>query len=338
MTDLATVGRVAARFGAERCEIDRVTEGHINETFLVRTPGRAFVLQRVNRAVFADVGGITANIVTVHRHAGSLVPEPLRALDGAWLVHDGIDVWRAAAHVDAHAVHTATTHQARSAGELLGRFHERLADLDPAEIVETLPHFHDPRRRLDALRAVVEADPCGRAETMRGEIAVAIAAAPLVELAADLGRRVPRRVAHNDAKVDNMLFRDETAVCIVDLDTVMPGAWFWDVGDLLRSAATGAAEDEPDVERVVVDRSRYDAILRGYLHGVAAVPLTRAEQDAIEVAGAIVTYEQAVRFLTDWLAGDVYYRTTRPQQNRDRARAQLRLLASMPNAPATGVT
>jgi hypothetical protein len=119
-------------------------------------------------------------------------------------------------------------------------------------------------------------------------------------------------------------------VCVIDLDTVMPGAWFWDVGDLLRTAATSAAEDDPAPETVVVDPGLYDAVMRGYRRGVSAGPVQSVELDALEVAGAVVTYEQAVRFLTDWLAGDLYYRTDRPGQNRDRARAQLRLFASMP--------
>ena len=155
----------------------------------------------------------------------------------------------------------------------------------------------------------------------------------LVEVAADLTRRVPRRVAHFDAKLDNILFDDDgnDAVALVDFDTVMPGAWFWDVGDLLRSGATIAAEDEPLSDRVVVGPERYQAIVDGYRHGLSGSGVAEAaELEAVDAAGAIVTYEQAVRFLTDWIAGDVYYRISRPEQNLDRARAQFRLLASMP--------
>jgi hypothetical protein len=126
------------------------------------------------------------------------------------------------------------------------------------------------------------------------------------------------------------LFRGNAAVCLVDLDTVMPTAWFWDVGDLLRSASTVAAEDDPDPRRNVADPLLAGAILDGYRAGVAPVLTAGTEEDdALEVAGALITYEQALRFLTDFIMGDVYYRTTRPDQNRDRARAQLALLASM---------
>jgi Ser/Thr protein kinase RdoA (MazF antagonist) len=326
------VARVARAFGLEPVGIEALTRGHINDTFAVSTKGGDYVVQRLNEAVFTDVDGMVANIATVHRHVrGALVPEPVRARDGNWIVRDQ-GAWRASRRVDgAPPSAPCTPAIARTAGELVGTLHARTADLDPAALVVTMPGFHDPVSRLAGLRVQVASDTYGRAASVADEIAQALAAEPLAHLAADLGCRVPRRVAHNDAKLDNMLFTDRLAVCMVDLDTLMPGAWFWDVGDLLRSASSPAAEDEPDVERVVLDRACYDAALAGYVLRVAE-HMTASERDALEVAGAIVVYEQAVRFLTDWLAGDVYYRTTRPEQNRDRARAQFRLLQSMPNA------
>jgi Ser/Thr protein kinase RdoA (MazF antagonist) len=199
-------------------------------------------------------------------------------------------------------------------------------------VVETLPGFHDPKRRLDQLRAVVADDPCGRLAGCRDDVGLAFAGIELAELADDLTASTPVRVAHNDAKLDNVLFRDGDAVAIVDLDTLMAGRWFWDVGDLLRSAAATTGEDDPALEDIAVDESRYRAVLAGYRRGVGNAA-TRAEFDATEAAGALVTYEQALRFLADWLAGDVYYRTSRAGQNLDRARNQLRLLACMPHSP-----
>jgi Ser/Thr protein kinase RdoA (MazF antagonist) len=303
--------------------------GHINETFLVATSAGDLVLQRLNLAVFPDPDGLTANIAAVHRHlGGALMPEPVPTVDGDWLLGDGTGVWRAWRRVpQARPVAVATPAAARAAGRLVGRFHRGVADLDPAALVETLPGFHDPARRLAALRAAVAADPCGRAAGVRSEIAAAEAGAPLAALGADLSVRVPRRVAHYDAKLDNVLFAASgEAVCLVDFDTLMPGAWLWDAGDLLRSAATPAAEDDPAAR---VDQGLYRAVLDGYRLGADDV-LTADERAALDHAGAIVTYEQAVRFLTDWVAGDVYYRISRPEQNLDRARAQFSLLASMP--------
>jgi Ser/Thr protein kinase RdoA (MazF antagonist) len=307
--------------------------GHINDTFLVATPDGELVVQRINTAVFADPEAVTANIAVLHRHLSGrgLLPEPVPTADGRWLLQDASGWWRAWRRVPGAAPVPAPTPSAvRAAAGLVGRFHRAVADLDPAALVETLPRFHDPARRLAALRAVVADDPCGRSAGVAGEIAMAEAGEPLAAVAADLSARVPRRVAHSDAKLDNVLFAAGEAVCLVDLDTVMPGAWFWDVGDLLRSASTTAAEDEPDLSRISVDPVLHRAVLDGYAEGLGPAVATAAEQEAFGYAGAIVTYEQAVRFLTDWIAGDVYYRISRPTQNLDRARAQFRLLASMP--------
>jgi hypothetical protein len=294
-------------------------------------------VQRINHSVFDDPDLLVDNVVTVSAHLdGELVPELVTTRAGGWLVRDAVtrDAWRAWRRVDdAETLAVPTPARVHSAAHLLGRFHAGLADLDPDAVGEVLPDFHDPTRRLQLLRDVVAADPCGREAGARAEIDAAIAAAPLARIADHLIARVPRRVAHNDAKLDNVLFRGDEAICLVDLDTVMPSAWFWDVGDLLRTASSRAAEDEPQTDRSLVDPELYRSILAGYragLSSVAGVVPSVAEEEAIERAGAIVTYEQALRFLTDWIAGDVYYRTSRPGQNLDRARAQLALLASMP--------
>jgi Ser/Thr protein kinase RdoA (MazF antagonist) len=332
--DLSTVRRMAEAFVGPVAAARPFGAGHINETFLVETAVGEYVLQRLNTAVFPDPQAVTANILAVHRHLrGLLMPEPVAASGGQWLVWDASGPWRAWRRAPGVPLAGADVSPAalHAAGALLGRFHALLADLDPAGVTETLPGFHDPARRLDALRAVIAADPCGRVATVPDEIAMALAGESLARVAADMTARVPRRVAHFDAKLDNILFAGGEAVGLVDFDTVMPGAWFWDVGDLLRSGATAAAEDDPDPERAVVAPERYRAIVDGYRRGLAGAGVSElAELDAVEAAGAIVTYEQAVRFLTDWIAGDVYYRINRPTQNLDRARAQFRLLASMP--------
>ena len=330
-----TARRVADRFA--RAAVTGVRPfggGHINDTFLVATAAGDLVVQRVNTTVFPNPEAVTANILAVHGHVrGQLMPEPVDTADGQWLVSEGSGAWRAwrrapgAPRPPAEATPAALS----AAGALLGRFHALLAGLDPAGLTDTLPRFHDPGRRLADLRAVIAADPHRRVVTVRDEVGTALAAEPLVDVAADLTARLPPRIAHFDAKLDNILFNADDAVCLVDFDTVMPGPWFWDVGDLLRSGATTAAEDEPDLDRVVVAPERYRAILDGYRNAVVAAGVADpAELEAAGMAGAIVTYEQAVRFLTDWIAGDVYYRISRPAQNLDRARAQLRLLASMP--------
>ena len=325
---------MAERFAGPVAAVRPFGRGHINDTFLAETASGDLVLQRVNTAVFPDPDAVMANIIAVHGHGqGRLMPEPVATPDGKWLVFEGPRSWRAWRRSPGAPLTAAEASLAAlsDAGALLGRFHALLAGLDPAGLTETLPRFHDPVRRLADLRAAIAADPCGRVATVGEEIETALAAEPLVEVAAALTARVPRRVAHFDAKLDNVLFAGERAVCLVDFDTVMPGAWFWDIGDLLRSGATTAAEDECDLDRVVVSPERHRAILDGYRTALAEAAVAEpAEFEAAEVAGALVTYEQAVRFLTDWIGGDVYYRISRPHHNLDRARAQLRLLASMP--------
>jgi Ser/Thr protein kinase RdoA (MazF antagonist) len=332
--DGGTLRRVAAQFSfsAPVEAIARFGTGLINDTFLVSTHGDDYVVQRINRSVFADPPSLMQNVATVSAHLGGrFVPELVSARSGGWIVTDVADTWRAWRRVPGgEACDDPTPLHVASAAHLLGCFHAGVADLAPARVAETIPHFHDPARRLARLREAVAANPFDRVERVAGEIDRALATAPLAVLADELVARLPPRVAHNDAQLANVLFRDDEAVCLVDLDTVMPTAWFWDVGDLLRSASTGAAEDDPDPRHNVADPRLVRAILDGYRAGIApAVKAGSQEDDALEIAGALITYEQALRFLTDFVMGDVYYRTTRPDQNRDRARAQLALLASL---------
>ncbi len=324
---------MAGRFGwAELTGVSRIRRGNINDSFHVTTRSGDYVLQRLNPAVFSDVEGLTANLLLLCRTAGrDLVPEPVAGPDGRWIVETDGAPWRAWRRVvgDPVSVPLETT-LARSAGGLLGRFHGAISGLEPARLVLTLPGFHDLRRRRAALEAIVAADPLGRAAGVHSELDRIRAFDWLVELTEDLEARVPVRVAHFDTKLDNLLFRDGRAVCLVDLDTVMPGAWFWDLGDLLRTATVSVSEEGEDTHQATVDASLYEEVVTGYLEAIPSGLLTSEEVTATSAAGAIAAFEQATRFLVDWLEGDVYFRTARPVQNLDRARTQLDLLASMP--------
>ncbi len=339
MIATATVQRVVAQFALGPADaITPFGTGLINDTFLVTTGCGDYVVQRINRSVFGDPESLMHNVATVSTHLGGrFVPELVRARSGDWIVTDAGDTWRAWRRVPgAERIVDPTRAHVASAAQLLGRFHAALADLSPTRLTDTIPAFHDPARRLAQLREAIATDPFRRAEAAAPEIDAAIDNAPLATLADRLRASLPRGIAHNDAQLANVLFRDGEAVCLVDLDTVMPTAWFWDVGDLLRTASTRAAEDDPDPRHQVAVPARVRAILDGYRAGVAsAVKSGGAEDDALEVAGLLITYEQALRFLTDWLMGDVYYRTTRPSQNLDRARGQLALLASMQGTVAS---
>lgn len=327
--------RAAGAFGWRPRSIRRQHRGHIHDSFVVTDPSGRFLLQRVNRAVFPDPVALSANLAAARRVLGAgVVPTPVADPDGACTVEVAGGTWRAFVLVEGSAAPPHPTPAAlRSAGGLLGRFHAGLAALDAGAVVEVLPRFHDLGRRLCELRAAVERDEAHRAAAAGPDIDRALADAPLAAAVDGLAATLPRRVAHNDAKLDNLIFRRGRAVCLIDLDTLMPGHWFWDVGDLLRSASSTAAEDTTAPAEVSVDPRRYAAVLEGYRHAMTGVTLGAAELDALEVAGAAATYEQALRFLTDWLAGDRYYRTARPDHNRDRARSQLALLGAMPRPP-----
>jgi hypothetical protein len=226
----------------------------------------------------------------------------------------------------------ATPAQAREAARAFGAFQRLLVGLDVPRLRETIPHFHDTRARLAALEAAVAAGSAGRAAGAREEIAFARAHAPLASALAALHERglAPERVAHNDTKINNVLFDDATgeAICVIDLDTVMPGPSLCDFGDLVRTVSSRAAEDERDLSRVEADPALFAALAEGYLAGAGDL-LAPAEREQLVAAGEVMTYECGLRFLADYLAGDVYFRVKRPGHNLDRCRAQFALLRSL---------
>jgi aminoglycoside phosphotransferase (APT) family kinase protein len=325
--------------------------GNINQTHLVTctpkagTP-RRYLLQRLNGAVFAEPDVVMANLDLVSAHlrhrleaAGEgdldrrvLCVVPTREGRPSWRDATGA-VWRCLDFVERthSSLSLDTPAQVFEAGRAFGELHRLLVDLDPALLGETIPGFHDPEARLVELERVLRADPVGRSAEASDEIGFVLDHRSLAEAGRRLvGPEVPRRVAHNDAKVDNLLFGDDSGrvVCITDLDTIMAGSILWDVGDLMRSATCRAPEDERDLTLVAMDLELASALVAGYRQEAAGW-ITRAEVALLSLSGAVVAYEQAVRFLTDYLAGDVYFRIFRPGQNRDRCRAQIRLLASM---------
>ena len=265
-------------------------------------------------------------------HLGStLVPEPVAAREGGWIVGDGGHTWRRGVGSPAWPSATRRCRSCDPRRNLLGRFHAALADLAPDRLVETLPRFHDPSGRLARLVEAVDNDPVGRAAGDRPEIDAA--AAPPLGQPRRRHRRprsAPCRAQRRAAR--QFLFRGDDAVCLLDLDTVMGTAWFWDVGDLVRTAAAPAAEDDPDpdTQRGAAGTSRCDPrrVSRGRRRRARNPAAPRSE--ALDVAGAIVTYEQALRFLTDWLARRrLLPDRAGPSRTCDRARAQLALLASL---------
>ena len=293
--------------------------GHIHRTWLAVSSLGRWVVQACNTRVFADIDAVMANTA----YLSAAVPEtaPVTADDGTGLWRDGAVVWRVRRHVDGRTFSYAElgADQVRALGRGLGVWHGRVAALDPGALVVTLPGFHDPAGRLARLTELGDSGEDGRRIDRFRWLTDAAAAMR--------SPRVPERVAHFDAKADNFVIDERGGVrAVIDLDTVMPGSWLWDVGDLARSATGTGAED--DAAHMVFDAARFTALLDGY-RSEADPLLSDGERAGVALAPLVVTFEQAVRFLTDHLEGDVYYRVSRPGHNLDRCRAQLALLESM---------
>lgn len=323
--------------------VQRQEGGHINDSFkIVAGVGldeRAYLLQRLNPAVFGDPLSVMDNIRVVTAHlTGAVarrglgqperrVPQLVATRDGRGFVEDANGgVWRLFRFIEhARSVQQAeSVEQAREAGRAFGRFQALLADLD-RPLVETIPGFHDTRARFDALERAVAADSAGRLASAAPEVGAILSRreeAEQLERLREAGR-LPVRVVHNDAKIANVLFDEKTgeALCVVDLDTVMPGIALHDLGDLVRSTAADAPEDEPDVRRVRVRAPFVAAVTEGYLQEAREF-LVPAELDHLHQAAPVIILEQAARFLSDYLEGDKYYPVSRPWQNLDRARTQ----------------
>jgi len=317
----------------------RVGHGHIHDTFVASYSGGAggptrIVYQRLNTDVFADPDLLAANVARVVAHLdGREAPRPVPARVGGGtsgvVVADG-SRWRAWRFVEGRTVDRfENPAQARAAGGAIARLTARLADLPGPALVEPIAGFHDFGRRMAVFEAAVAADARGRVGEGGPEIDAVRRAS---SLAADFRRAVaddllPTRLVHNDAKAENLVF-DEAGCevrAVVDLDTVAPGTVLFDVGDLIRSGAATGPEDDPDPAAVDVDRDLAAGVVEGYT-AAGADFLTDGERECLPLAGPLMAFEVAQRFLTDHLAGDVYFQVHRPDHNLARARTQLRLV------------
>ena len=320
--------------------------GLIHRSWLGEAGGVRFVLQRLNRAVFRDLDAVMSNIAIVTRHIaarleangdGDAERRSLTLVQGKegrdWVEDEQGDAWRCTLYVEGSETRLTadSPDDAYEAGRAFGDFTQLMSDLR-IPLAVTIPGFHDTVTRLASLREAVATDRAGRAAGAAPELEVISEHASLAHILPELlaSGTLPQRVAHNDAKIANVLFDAASghAWGVLDLDTVMPGTSLHDVGDLIRSTVGSAAEDEADARRMTVRPAMFQQLVQGYLHG-AGPGFTAAERALMVTAGRVITYEQAVRFLTDHLAGDVYYPIGRPGHNLDRARAQLALFLDL---------
>lgn len=325
--------------------------GHVNDSYRLqvvgRTGDRRYLLQRINTRVFQRPEALMENIERVTGHIGRRLAAEgradldrrvlrlVRTRDGrTWHRTAAGDYWRVYHFIDgsvaAQTVRTAG--EVERVGQAFGEFHGLLSDYDGPRLHETIPNFHNTPHRMATLGGVVSNDPCGRVPEVRSEIEFLRAREELAGILLDLQRtgQIPERIVHYDAKISNVL-RDAHSgdvLCVTDLDTVMPGLSLLDFGDMVRSMTSYCPEDSPDPTRSIVERTLFEALVRGYLSSAGAY-LLPIEREYLVQAGLVITLEQGARFLTDFLNGDTYYKISRPGQNLDRCRTQLRLVASI---------
>lgn len=320
----------------------RLSGGHINRTYLLVTAKpHLYILQWLNGHVFGNLTGLMDNVVAVTAYLHQHSDDPRAALtlvptltDAPYLTTPEGDCWRVYEYIlDSVCLEAAESPEdMRQSGAAFGMFQNQLADFPAATLVETIPHFHDTPDRFRLLRAAVHADVCCRLEGVHDEVERYLAHEGEADALHALLRagKLPLRVTHNDTKLTNVMLDETTRrpLCVIDLDTVMPGLAAHDFGDAIRFGASTAAEDETDLSRVALSMAMYEAFTAGFL-GACGKRLTALEIETLPMGAKLMTLECGVRFLTDYLNGDVYFATSRPGQNLDRARTQLALAEDM---------
>jgi Phosphotransferase enzyme family len=317
--------------------------GHINDTYaLTFDQGGTrvrYLLQCLNHNVFKNPVALMENVqrVTTHLQAKLATERSRRALTliptragEPYHCDPGGNYWRCYIFIENARTYDAVQSppQAFAAARAFGRFQMLLADLPAPRLHDTIPDFHHTPKRFQALVKAVETDPLNRAHQARAEISFAVARVDLTRVLIEAG--LPERITHNDTKFNNVMLDDRTGegLCVIDLDTVMPGLAVYDFGDMVRTTTSPAQEDERDLAKVTMQRPMFEALVRGYL-SAAAEFLTPAERQHLVVAGRLITFEIGLRFLTDFLAGDTYFKVHRADHNLDRCRTQFKLVDSM---------
>lgn len=331
-------------------EISSYGNGHINDTFLLQIETEAgskkVILQQINRYVFPRPEEVMENIMNVTRYLNQKIREnggdPLRetlnvipALDGkAYYVDGEGGFWRSYIYItDAFCYDKVESpRDFYESAYSFGRFQNLLAEYPAETLHETIPGFHDTRARFAAFKRAVEEDVMGRASQVREEIQFVLDHEETANCFARLldKKEVPLRVTHNDTKLNNIMIDNKTrkGICVIDLDTVMPGLAMNDFGDSIRFGASTGAEDEKDLSKISCDMELFEIYTKGFLEGCGG-KLTQREIALLPMGAKTMTYECGMRFLADYLQGDVYFKIHRPEHNLDRCRTQLKLVADM---------
>ena len=327
-----------------RIDINTYGNGHINDTYITKAHPR-YVIQRINHKVFTDPVGVMDNFAAVtdflQKKIAAEGGDPTRETLNLVLTKGGknhVEVdgnyFRAYRLVDQSYCYDLpeTADLFCEAGKTFGHFQKLLQDFPADTLKETIPNFHNPPDRYRKLRIAIENDVMGRRRDVEDEIAFVEARVNKLSAITDAIREgtVPLRVTHNDTKINNVLFDEKSGkgLCVIDLDTVMPGSLLYDFGDAIRAGATTGAEDEKNLSKVTFRLDFYRAFREGFLSELGDC-MTEKEVELLPLSAELITLECGMRFLTDHLEGDTYFRIRRPGQNLDRARTQFKLVADM---------
>lgn len=338
------------KYEGELVSYTELKAGNINTTYKIdfELAGKttSYILQKINTFAFKDPVGLMNNVSLVTEHIANAlrargedlerrVLRFVQAKDGTYLylAPDG-GAWRSYLFVDGCTAYNKIEDPLHfyEAGVGFGEFQRDLADFPADKLVETIPNFHNTAKRFEAFEASVKADAAGRAESVRREIDFVIAHKDMCnEIVSKMeSGQLPVRVTHNDTKLNNVLIDNESghALCVIDLDTVMPGSSLYDVGDAIRYGACTADEDEPDTSKIGFSMELFRQFTRGFVEKTKA-NLTREEILLLPLGAKVMTCELVIRFLTDYLDGDKYFKILYPEHNIVRTRAQLTLLCEM---------
>lgn len=337
---------IACRFSIDG-EINKIYpfgSGHINDTYKVETSSNNYLLQRINHQVFQDVPGLTKNLIAVTDFLRSKVEgsaekmEILRSIQSQageyYLLIDG-NYWRVLEFIEDSFSYDRVEDEniAYEGGRSFGWFVKMLSNYPVNELVDTIPDFHNAFFRIQNFEDAVRKDPVGRFGQCKDLVRSLQSKIPEMKRIAVLAEKgeIPLRVTHNDTKINNVLFGPEKkGKCIIDLDTVMPGLVHFDFGDSIRTFTNTADEDEKDLDRVEMNLNYFTAFAKGFLERTKNI-LTPIEIDHLALSALYITFEQSIRFLSDYLLGDPYYKIKYSDHNLVRAKAQAKLLQSMEN-------